>query len=240
MPFKLFNIAVSTLMLTILGAAGAQAAPPAAPGAASQERTQPATVRHVTEAADVIQRMAAEPRMRTLLRDARAVFVIPHYGRAAVGLGASGGAGLLLARKEDGSWSDPAFFNVGSIGLGLQIGAQTGPLAFILNNDKAVNEFKKKNNFALSADAGFTVVNWTRLAQGTGGTGDIVVWSATRGLFGNAASVNVMDVRFNERATASYYGQRLNAEQVIAGKVSNAQADPLKAALSAAAGAAVQ
>lgn len=158
--------------------------------------------------------------------------------RAAVGLGASGGAGLLLARKEDGSWSDPAFFNVGSVGLGLQIGAQTGPLAFILNNDKAVNEFKKKNNFALSADAGLTVVNWTRLAQGTGGTGDIVVWSATCGLFGNAASVNVMDVRFNERATASYYGQRLNAEQVIAGKVSNAQAEPLKAALAAAAGAA--
>jgi lipid-binding SYLF domain-containing protein len=233
MPVKLSNLAISAL-LAVAGAALAHAAPPASP-AAGQERGQPATVRHVTEATDVVKRMAAEPRMRALLRDARAVFVVPHYGRAAIGLGASGGAGLLLVRKDDGSWSDPAFFNVGSVGLGLQIGVQTGPLVFILNNDKAVNEFKKKNNFALSADAGLTVVNWTRVAQGTGGAGDIVVWSATAGLFGNAASVNVLDVRFNEKATASYYGQRLNAEQVMAGKVSNAVADPLKAALVSAA-----
>ena len=206
----------------------------AAPGTASQARAEASTARHVVEATGVVRRMAAEPRLRTLLRDARGVFVVPQYGRAAIGLGASGGAGLLLVKTASGAWSDPGFFNIGSVGIGLQLGAQTGPLVFILNNDKAVAEFKKKNNFALSADAGLTVVNWTRLAQGTGGAGDIVVWSATRRLFGNAASVNVVDVRFNERATAAYHGQSANAEQVIEGKVGNAKADSLKEALASA------
>lgn len=58
----------------------------------------------------------------------------------------------------------------------------------MLNNEKAVERFKRKNNFALSADAGLTVVNWAKIAHGSVGAGDVVAWTGTAGLLGNVAT----------------------------------------------------
>nr|WP_315222696.1 hypothetical protein [uncultured Duganella sp.] len=55
-----------------------------------------------------------------------------------------------------------------------------------------------RHNFALSAEAGLTVLNWSKLAQGTVGTGDVVAWSGTKGLFGGAVAVGLRDIRFNQ------------------------------------------
>jgi hypothetical protein len=52
----------------------------------------------------------------------------------------------------------------------------------VLVNAKAVASFRNKNNFSLSADAGLTVVDWNKYAQGTVGKSDVVAWSGTKGL----------------------------------------------------------
>jgi lipid-binding SYLF domain-containing protein len=200
-------------------------------------RADSAAVRHVEDAAAVVRRLAGEPGIDRLLAQSKGVFIVPKYGRAAIGLGAAGGAGVLLARHSDGTWSDPAFFNIGGLSVGLQAGAEGGPVAMILNNDKAVDSFRKKNNFSLSADAGLTVVNWSRQAQGSAGTGDVVVWSGTKGLFGNVATLAINDIRYNEKATQSYYGKNMAAGDVLSGKASNPHADALKQALAGTAGA---
>lgn len=199
--------------------------------ASGASRADSAAVRHVEDAAAVVRRLAGEPGIDRLLAQSKGVFIVPRYGRAAIGLGAAGGAGVLLARHSDGSWSDPAFFNIGGLSVGLQAGAEGGPVALILNNDKAIDNFRKKNNFSLSADAGLTVINWSRQAQGNAGAGDIVVWSGTKGLFGNVATLAVSDIRYNEKATQSYYGKTMGAGDVLAGKASNPHADTLKQAL---------
>ncbi|HVK93570.1 MAG TPA: lipid-binding SYLF domain-containing protein [Noviherbaspirillum sp.] len=192
-----------------------------------------AATKHVNDAVAVVRRMEAEPGMNNLLQQAKGVFIVPTYGRAALGVGASGGAGVLLAKQDDGTWSDPAFYNLGGINIGAQIGAEGGQIAMILNNDKAVNSFMQKNNFSLNADAGLTVVDWTRVAQGSAGTGDVVAWSGTKGLFGNVASIGVNDIRFNQNQTNAYYGQTVAVNDVISGKVKNPQANTLKQALAA-------
>lgn len=204
--------------------------------ATGTSRADSAAVRHVEDAAAVVRRLAGEPGLDRLLAQSRGVFIVPNYGRAAIGLGAAGGAGVLLARRSDGSWSDPAFFNIGGLSVGLQAGAEGGPVAMILSNDKALDSFRKKNNFSLSADAGLTVVNWSRQARGDAGAGDVVVWSGAKGLFGNVATLAVNDIRYNERATESYYGKRLAAADVLAGKASNPHAEALKQALAGTAG----
>jgi lipid-binding SYLF domain-containing protein len=204
--------------------------------ASGASRADSAAVRHVEDAAAVVRRLAGEPGIDRLLAQSKGVFIVPTYGRAAIGLGAAGGAGVLLARRSDGSWSDPAFFNIGGLSVGLQAGAEGGPVAMILNNDKAIDSFRKKNNFTLSADAGLTVVNWSRQAQGNAGTGDVVVWSGAKGLFGNVATLAVNDIRYNEKATQSYYGKNMAAADVLAGKASNPHADALKQALAGTAG----
>lgn len=191
--------------------------------------------KHVNDAVAVVHRLEATPGMSNVLKQAKGVLIVPTYGRAALGVGGSGGAGVLLAKNEDGTWSDPAFYNIGGINVGAQIGAEGGPIAFVLNNDKAINSFMQKNNFSLTADAGLTIVNWSKMAQGEAGTGDILAWSGAKGLFGNVVSIGVNDVRFNQNETNAYYRQAMTAHDAISGKAQNPQADGLKQALAAAA-----
>lgn len=198
-------------------------------------KDEAAAMKHVDDAIAVVRRMESESGMNNLLQQAKGVFIVPTYGRAALGVGGSGGAGVLLVKRDGGTWSDPAFYNIGSINVGLQAGAESGPIALVLNNDKAVDSFMQKNNFSLSADAGLTVVDWTKTAQGTAGTGDVVAWSGAKGLFGNVASIGVNDIRFNQGQTNAYYDQTVAARDVINGKVKNPQANALKQALAAAA-----
>lgn len=190
----------------------------------------------VSDAMNVVRQLEQEPRMKQLLQQAKGVLIVPKYGRAALGVGAQGGAGLLLLKRADGGWSGPAFYDLGGLSVGLQAGAEGGPIAMVLNNDKAVSEFMKKNNFALSAEAGITVITWSKLAQGTAGTGDVVAWSGAKGLFGDAVTVGLNDIRFNQSLTNAYYGRTLSPKDVADGSVSNPQAQPLQQALGQASG----
>jgi lipid-binding SYLF domain-containing protein len=135
-----------------------------------------------------------------------------------------------MVRRADGSWGNPVFFNVGGLSIGLQAGAEGGPLALVLLNQKAVDHFRNKNNFALNADAGLTVINFARMAQGST-SGDVVAWSGTKGLFGNAATVAINDIRYNQPVTEAYYGKALTALQAIDSTEPNPQADPLRKVL---------
>ncbi|MFL6675185.1 MAG: lipid-binding SYLF domain-containing protein [Massilia sp.] len=206
------------------------------PAAGNASRAQSAAIRHVTNSTDVVRRMVSETGMSRLLAQARGIFILPAYGRAALGLGASGGAGVLSVRRSDGTWSEPAFFNQGGLSIGAQAGAEGGPIALVLNNDKAVDRFRQKNSFSLNADAGLTVVNWARIAQGSAGAGDVTAWAGTKGLFGNVATVGLSDIRFNQRATQAYYGQPFTVQDILDGKASNPHSVPLRQALAAASG----
>jgi lipid-binding SYLF domain-containing protein len=200
----------------------------------SASRAQAAAIKHVIDAVGVVHRMVAEPGMKSLLAQAKGVFIVPSYGRAALGVGASGGAGLLSLRRSDGTWTDPVFYALGGVSVGAQAGAEGGPIALILMNDKAAASFRQKNNFSLSADAGLTVVNFNKMAQGTAGAGDVVAWAGTKGLFGNVATLAVRDVHYNARANDAYYGRPTAIQDVAAGKATNPHSDPLKQVLATA------
>lgn len=233
---KLHVLATTLPVAAALAMAAAPVqADPSQEGSARTTRSQQAASKHVTDAVAVVNRMMDEPGMKDLFANAKGVFIVPTYGRAAVGIGGSGGAGVLLVRKDADEWTDPAFYNMGGISLGAQIGAEGGPIAFVLNNQKAVDSFRQKNKFKLSADAGLTVVDWNRTAQGTAGIGDVVAWADTKGLFGNVASITVSDIRFNQKQTDGFYGKKVALNDVIDGKVKTAQASALKDALSSAA-----
>lgn len=218
----------------LAGGATAQSGDGAAARNEAGAETAQTAAQRVTEALAVVRQLDAEPRMKQLLQQAKGVLIVPSYGRAALGIGAHGGAGLLLLKRADGGWSGPAFYNLGGLTVGLQAGIEGGAMAMVLNNDKAVQEFMKKNNFSLSAAAGLTVVNWSKLAQSTAGNGDVVAWSASKGLFGDVLTVGLNDIRFNQRMTNAYYGRALWPQDIAAGTVSNPQAQPLQQALGSA------
>jgi len=245
LAFRLPAAAIAALlMLACLSpAATAQATQPAraarpAPAQAARDgdtatRRQQAAVKHVDDAVGVVQKMHADAGMAALLARAHGVFIVPAYGRAALGIGGAGGAGVLMVRRPDGAWSNPAFFDIGAISIGLQAGAEGGPIALVLLNDKAVDSFRKRNNFSLSADAGLTVVNFARMAEGST-AGDVIVWSGNKGLFGSAVTVGINDVRFNQRLTDAYDGKPVTAQQALDSTMTDARADALRKALGSA------
>lgn len=193
-------------------------------------RRQQTATKHVSDAVGVVHTMSTETAMPALLGRARGVFIVPTYGRAAFGVGGAGGAGVLMVRRTDGTWGNPAFFDIGALSIGLQAGAEGGPIALLLLNQKAVDSFRNRNNFSLSADAGLTIVNFARMAQGST-AGDVVAWSGSKGLFGNAATVGINDVRYNQRLTEAYYGKPMTALQALDSTESKAQADALRKVL---------
>ena len=234
---RMLMAACTLALVSASGLAAAQDAPATTPAAvakpAGASREEAAAARHVGDAVTVAQRMLQEPRMKQLLQQAKGIFIVPTYGRAALGIGASGGAGVLLVKRADGTWSDPAFYNIGGISAGAQVGAEGGAIAMVLNNEKAINKFMQKNAFSLNAAAGLTLVNWSKIAQGSLGDGDVVAWAGTKGLYGNLVAVGVGDVRYNQKLTDAYYHQTVSAADAVAGKYSNPQADTLKQALAA-------
>ena len=56
------------------------------------------------------------------LRRARAALVCPRIFRAGFIIGGEGGSCVLVGRDGAGSWSSPAFYQMGAGSIGLQIG----------------------------------------------------------------------------------------------------------------------
>jgi lipid-binding SYLF domain-containing protein len=189
--------------------------------------------RHVDEARTAIVILAKDPVMAEAIQWSTGIFILPSYRRAALAIGASGGTGVLLRKREDGKWSSPAFFTLGELSVGLQVGAVAGPFAFVLLNDKAIQRFTQRNNFSMGADTGLTVANWKRVARGSIGKGDVIAWSSARGIFADVAAVSVDDIRYDEKMTDAYYHRKLSANDVLSDHVSNNQAQGLQQALGA-------
>ena len=187
----------------------------------------------VNEAAKVVQQLKADTETRNTLSQAKAVFIVPDYGKAALGIGGAGGEGVLVA-NNNGTWSSPAFYNIGSLSLGLSAGAEAGSVAFLVMTDKGLDGFDNENNFSLNADAGLTIVNWSKRGQMSAGKGDdIIVWADTEGLLGDL-SVSVDDIKWDGEANQSYYSRAVTARDILNGTAQDPQASgPLRSEFSA-------
>jgi lipid-binding SYLF domain-containing protein len=120
---------------------------------------------------------------RTMLQNARAVYIVPKLVKGGFIFGAEGGDGVLLVRNGH-SWSAPRFYGMGSASFGLQAGLEQAQLVFIINSDAALRGIEK-GNVKLGAGAGLTVVNLSSGAEGatTAHGGDIVVWTSGSGAY---------------------------------------------------------
>lgn len=227
--------ALSLLFVSALAGAGEQGAGRSTGFAIGIEgefraRSEEAALRRLADATRVARAMSSVPAIADLLGRARGVYIVPVYGRAAAGVGAAGGSGVLMIRRADGQWSNPAFFTMGGISVGLQAGTEGGPIALLLMNQKAVDSFRRRNNFALGADAGLTIVNYRRITA-VSTAGDVIAWSGGKGLFGNAATLSINDIRYNQDLMRAHYGKPVTAQQVMLGAVHDPRADPLRNAL---------
>lgn len=174
----------------------------------------------VKDAAATLHQMKGIPKLKELLSKAKGVFIVPHYGRAAVGVGGRGGEGALVARS-DGKWSSPVLYDIGGISVGAQLGGEGGQIALLLMSDDALESFRGENTFSLNADAKLTFADYSKVAgTSTLGEGqDVVFWSATEGAFAGV-SLSATDMNWDDEENAAYYGRAVKPVDVLSGKVS--------------------
>jgi lipid-binding SYLF domain-containing protein len=170
---------------------------------------------------------------RTSLKDAKAVLIIPTLGKAGLIIGGYGGSGCMLARNEKwDEWSYPAFYTMGALTFGLQIGGAADEWVFMAMTRRGLDAMLT-STFKLGADA--------NVALGPVGTGikgataDILAFSRSKGLFGGL-TVEGAVVATRDKLNKAYYGKELRPSEILVlGKVSNSHADELREAIKQAA-----
>ena len=191
----------------------------------------------VSKAETVFSNFLADPNMgwfRDHAGDARGFLIVPEQIKGGFILGGSGGGGVLLGRSQgSGSWSYPAFYNMGSASIGLQIGGQVSEVVFTVMNEDAV-EAVLNTQFKLGADLSVAVGPIGKGVEASTTTAlglDLYAFSRTAGLYGGGAFEGAAILR-RESLNTEYYGADVGPRQIVIDrKFSNPQADKLRRAL---------
>jgi lipid-binding SYLF domain-containing protein len=170
---------------------------------------------------------------RTLMQRARAMLIVPRLYKAGFFFGGEGGEGVLMTHKPGGSWSEPAFYAIGSASFGLQIGAEQSEVVMFVMSQKALDALMR-DEFKIGADAGLAIVTLGSNVEAatTAAVGpDIVVWSSSTGAYGGI-TVNGSIVKPEFETDHAYYGPGVTQRSILfTGKVANPRASGLVHAL---------
>lgn len=184
----------------------------------------------VTAATAAVQKMRSDPHLEALLKQSKGILIVPKFVQGGAVVGGEGGNAVLLAHTGD-HWSKPAFYDLGGVSLGAQLGGQSGSVALVLMTDKAVDAFKERNNFSLNAKAGLTVIDYSKAGQANIGRGDVVVWTDLQGLYAGA-TVGAADISVDNEANHSFYNNnQMSANDILSGAVSGSRGQDLQQAL---------
>jgi lipid-binding SYLF domain-containing protein len=167
-----------------------------------------------------------------LLRQAKAVFIVPKLIKGGFIVGGEGGNGVLMVQRR-GGWSAPAFYAIGAGSFGLQAGLEQSELIMLIMTQKGV-EGVLHDNFKIGAQAGISVVTLGSGVEGAiGGASlpDVVVWSSSTGLYGGL-TVDGSVIRAEPNQDSSFYGRSVTSREVLFGSVDNPRAAALRRELS--------
>ena len=154
-----------------------------------------------------------------LMARAHGIAVIPHVVKGAFGVGGQWGKGLMSQRREDGSWSAPAFIEIGGGSFGLQIGVQASDIVLVFTDEDGIRGILK-GKVKLGADASATAGPVGRKAEvGT----DVLLRSAvfaysrSKGLFAGI-SLDGSVIGMDDNANRKIYGNNVTGEDILLGK----------------------
>ncbi|OAG27447.1 lipid-binding SYLF domain-containing protein [Thermodesulfatator autotrophicus] len=166
--------------------------------------------------------------LRTHLKEAKGIIIIPQMIKGAYFLGGSLGNGVLLARYSGNTWSYPAFYTIGSVSFGLQIGGEVSEIVLLIMTQQGLDSF-----LATSVKLGADV----SVAAGPVGKGakaqlvDVLAFARSKGAF-IGVSLEGAVVKVRNSWNHEYYGQKVRPVDIIYGrKVKNPHADKLRVLL---------
>lgn len=186
----------------------------------------------VDKSAVVVKSFASDPNLewfRKKVKDAKALLIIPQSIKGAFIVGGAGGSGALVVQDgQTDKWGYPAFYTLGSISVGLQIGGESSEVILMIMTDRGM-ESLLTSSFKLGADATFAAgpVGGGAMAQ----TADIVSYSRSKGAF-VGMSLDGAVIKTKDKFNEAYYGKVVSPTDIIVrNSAINPGADGLRAAV---------
>jgi lipid-binding SYLF domain-containing protein len=143
-----------------------------------------------------------------LLERAHAVAVIPAVIKVGLGVGGRRGKGVLVVRKDNGSWSNPVFVNLTGGSFGFQVGVQSTDVVLVFTSRHSI-EGIVGGKVTLGADASVAagpVGRQSSAATDIGLSAQVYSYSRASGLFAGVA-LDGSALTIDHRSDESFYGR---------------------------------
>ena len=156
-----------------------------------------------------------------LLEKAECVIVMPSMTKVALGIGGSYGRGAMVCRSGkifNGPWGAPAMYALEGGSFGLQLGAESTDVVFLVMNSRGVDALLSSkvklggNASAAAGPKGRTLEASTDVTMRT----EILSYSRARGLFAGV-SLEGTSLRPDDDANVDVYGRKLTARRIVTG-----------------------
>ncbi len=204
---------------------------------ASDGISKPETL--VERARIAIQSVTSDPDfvwLKDHLRYAKGVLIIPQFLKGGFIIGGSGGSGVLLVRDDGtGQWSQPVFYTLGGMSIGLQIGGEAAELILMIRTEKGVQALYT-SSFKLGGDVS--------VAAGPVGIGmegatphnlsaDFLSFARAKGAYAGLSLEGAV-IKVRNDWNQEYYGKPVTPVDIIVRKsVRNPHSAALRAVLAA-------
>lgn len=151
-----------------------------------------------------------------LVKEAKGIVIINITGFA-IGIGGSGGDGILLARTEDGGWSGPVAITTDGGTMGIDVGGTDNDVVILLMNNGAVSRWASGDHFGSSSAQAVMGPKGGAAVDATMKNRDfnVYIWNKGAKLGVNWGG---FDVNINDEANANYYDKPLvSAKDILNG-----------------------
>jgi len=158
---------------------------------------------------------SAKPIPAATLEKAAGVAILTEI-TAGIGIGGSGGEGILIRRLNNG-WSQPVAVSIGSGTLGVQLGAKGGEMVVIFNTDAGVMRAASEG-MAMVATASGTAGGSTGSTSAMSATPPATeIFSRSQGLFGGAF-VGGFNIQVDSKVNGETYGTIFTTLDLLEGR----------------------
>ncbi|KAK6124167.1 hypothetical protein DH2020_042076 [Rehmannia glutinosa] len=168
--------------------------------------------------------LRAEKRIpEAILKDAKGLAILT-VARVGMMVTYNVGTGLVVARREDGSWSPPSAISSFGVGWGAQAGGELTDFIIVLRTNDAVKTFSSDAHFSIGAGLSAAVGIIGRTAEadmraGPTGFSSCYTYSCSKGAFiGCSLEGSVVTTRARENSR--FYGsQSISASDILLGSL---------------------
>lgn len=185
----------------------------------------------VEKAADTVNYFAGDSAYGPLWStadNAKAMVIIPRSYRGGFIFGASGGNAIMIARNDDGTWSEPTFFTVGSVSFGFQAGVEASETVLLVMTQRGMERLLS-TTVKLGAD--LSIAAGPLGAGAKAQTADILAFSRSRGLYGGVSLEGAL-LKTRRSWNEAYYNAPVTPADIIyREKVANPLSSQLQSAV---------